>query len=549
MAALMMYSLENESPRSLTKAYEAALTIAAELDVDEVLHRIVDLAREIVPARYAAIGVCNEDGLILDFITSGLASEEIMKIGPLPRGEGLLGVLIRDGEPLIVDDMAADPRSVGFPPNHPPMRSLIGVPIQLGNRVLGDLYLTDALGGSHFTIGDLEVLEVLAAHAATAIDRASLYRQVEEGKQRAEVQRDKLQVVLDNLPLAIFLHGSDSGQLEMANEAAHAMLNDNLNSSDRSNAYELVDTDGNLLPQEALPAERALQGQTVRNQQALLKISDGHTVPVLVQAAPLLDAAGIPIQAVVVLQDVTRLREAEQLKDDFLSLISHEFRTPLTAINGGAHLLAHQGEELDAETGHDLLLDIVSESTKLDRMLANMLSVAAIMAGRLEPDTEPVLVEPLARRISAEVQSRSPGVEFRVDIPRDMPMADGDPDLIGQTIRNLYENAVKYSPNGGEVLTQATYDDQWITLHISDNGIGISPEALPHLFQRFRRPGADPTVRGMGLGLYLSRLLTEAQGGKIAASSAGVGKGATFSMSLRIAADHDDENEERRVDR
>jgi K+-sensing histidine kinase KdpD len=258
-------------------------------------------------------------------------------------------------------------------------------------------------------------------------------------------------------------------------------------------------------------------------------------LPVLAQAAPLRDAAGAVSRAVVVFQDVTRLREAEQLKDDFLSLVSHEFRTPLTAIHGGAHLLAQQGEELDPETRRELLQDVVVESGRLDRMLANMLSLAAVMAGRLQPSTEPVLLEPVARKVAAEVATRSPDFVLQVDLPADLPPAEADPELLAQVLRNLYENAVKYSPGGGEVRTTATCQDGKIVLRVTDQGVGIAPEYVAEVFERFRRPGADPTVRGMGLGLYLSRLLVEAQGGRIAASSPGVGRGATFEVSLPIA--------------
>jgi K+-sensing histidine kinase KdpD len=274
----------------------------------------------------------------------------------------------------------------------------------------------------------------------------------------------------------------------------------------------------------------------------MLERWDGSQLPVLAQASPLRDATGAIQRAVVVDQDVTRLREAEQLKDDFLSLISHEFRTPLTAIHGGAHLLSEQGDELDPETKHELLQDIVVESARLDRMLANMLSLAAIMAGRLQASTEPILLALLVRRVAAEVAVRSPGYELTVDLPADLPAAEGDPDLLAQVLRNLYENAIKYSPGGGEVRTTARQDDGAITIELTDSGVGIAPEHVTEVFERFRRPGADPTVRGMGLGLYLSRLLVEAQNGRIAARSAGIGLGATFAVTLPVAQgwNHDD---------
>jgi signal transduction histidine kinase len=148
-----------------------------------------------------------------------------------------------------------------------------------------------------------------------------------------------------------------------------------------------------------------------------------------------------------------------------------------------------------------------------------------------------VLIEPVARRVVAEIASRSPDHTFLVDLPCGLPAAEGDPDALTQVLRNLYENAVKYSPGGGEVRTTATLDGGWITVSVSDSGVGIAPEAVPHVFERFRRPGADPTIRGMGLGLYLSRMLIEAQGGQIVADSPGVGKGATFSIILPVIDD------------
>jgi signal transduction histidine kinase len=182
-----------------------------------------------------------------------------------------------------------------------------------------------------------------------------------------------------------------------------------------------------------------------------------------------------------------------------------------------------------------VLGDIVGESARLDRMLANLLSLASIMAGRLTPRTEPTLLAPLAREVAAEVAARSPDHDFRVDLPAGLPPAEADPDLLAEVLRNLYENAVKYSPGGGPVRTSASCDDERVTIDVADRGSGIAAEHVPHVFERFRRPGADPAVRGMGLGLYLSRLLVEAQGGRITAGSPGSGLGATFSVTLPIA--------------
>jgi two-component system sensor histidine kinase KdpD len=278
-----------------------------------------------------------------------------------------------------------------------------------------------------------------------------------------------------------------------------------------------------------------MQGERIHNQQLMLQRQDGSQVPIAAHAAPLgADVFGSS-HAIVVVQDVAQLRQAEQLKDDFLALVSHEFRTPLTAIHGGAHLLADAGQSLDEETRRELLADVVAESERLDRMLGNMLSLANVMAGRLPVETEPVLIAPLARRAAESAASRSALHEFFVEIPKDIPPVEADPDLLDQVMRNLYENAVKYAPGGGPIRTTATRDGRWVTITVTDTGIGIASEHVATVFERFRRVGADPRVRGMGLGLYLSRHLVEAQGGHISASSPGPGLGASFSVTLSVA--------------
>jgi signal transduction histidine kinase len=539
-------------PTSIPLAvYEAALVVASELDLEGVLQRIVDLARTVANARYGALGVSDQDGRILQFITSGISQEQRAAIGDLPQGHGMLGALIRDRTPMLVPDIASDRRSVGFPPNHPPMRSLLGTPVLLGDRVLGDIYLTDRLDSQPFDEDDLAAVQLLAAHAATAIERAQLYQQVQESRVRAEEQRDQLRSILDNLPTAIVIQAPPDGRIELANAAAIDLIfgsrfpSGSLPSYDRD--YRFLNADGTPIATTQRPDLRALRGDLIRSRQFQIERWDGTRLPVLVHAAPLRNARGQITQAVVVCQDITRLREAEQLKDDFISLVSHEMRTPLTSIHGGARLLADQRDALDEETQHDLLKDIVVESDRLERMLSNMLSLTAILAGRLEANTEPVLIAPLARKVVTEVAARSPRHDFAIDLPENTPPIEADPELISQVLRNLYENAVKYSPNGGVIRTSASRDGDRVQIQVSDQGIGIAPEHVPHVFERFRRPGADPTVRGMGLGLYLSRSLIEAQDGEIAASSPGPGQGATFAITLPVAAGWAEESESQQM--
>ena len=177
---------------------EASLALTTELDMGLVLQRVVDRSRALVHTQYAALGVLDEQGKYIEqFITSGLDPAVRAQMGELPRGHGLLGALITDGTPIVIPQIGADPRSVGFPPNHPPMHSLLGVPIRSKGKVIGDLYWTDKLvqgkaGGPAYTVfdqNDLRIAEMFATQAAIAIENAQLYRKTQQLAVLQERQR------------------------------------------------------------------------------------------------------------------------------------------------------------------------------------------------------------------------------------------------------------------------------------------------------------------------------------------------------------------------
>jgi len=172
---------------------EATRAIAGELDLDRVLQLIVDRVRELVEARYAAVGIGDARGRIERFITSGMSADERERIGPLPRGHGLLGTIIRDGVSLRIPEIRSHPDSYGFPPNHPPMDSFLGVPVRVAGRPIGNFYLTEKVGPGEFTPQDQELVEMFAVHAGIAIQNARLHRRVQElaiVDERLRISRD-----------------------------------------------------------------------------------------------------------------------------------------------------------------------------------------------------------------------------------------------------------------------------------------------------------------------------------------------------------------------
>ena len=175
---------------------QAAIAITGELDLDELLQRIVDAARALVGCKYSALGVLGDDGFIARFPTSGISATEREKLGAPPRGHGLLGVMLRAGHTLRIPRISEDPRRSGFPPHHPPMTSLLGVPIFVQGKLAGDLYLTDKYDGPEFTEEDEWLVQLLSTHAATALTNAQLHAENTAALRRVSRERARTQALL-----------------------------------------------------------------------------------------------------------------------------------------------------------------------------------------------------------------------------------------------------------------------------------------------------------------------------------------------------------------
>ncbi len=200
----------------LARLVEALLLIGSDLGLVSVLQRIVEAASALVDARYAALGVLDPAGQGLEeFITVGLSEDEMAAIGPKPRGHGVLGVLILDPQPLRLADVGSHPDSYGFPPNHPPMRSFLGVPIRVHGEVFGNLYLAEKTTAAEFTTEDEEVIVSLSAAAAIAIENARLHERLQKAavtEERERIARELHDTVIQRL-FAIGLMLESAGSL------------------------------------------------------------------------------------------------------------------------------------------------------------------------------------------------------------------------------------------------------------------------------------------------------------------------------------------------
>jgi signal transduction histidine kinase len=188
--------------RRLHDLFAASIALNSELSLDALLQKLVETAAELTGAKYAALGVIDETGGELErFLTTGIDAEQHAAIGSLPRGRGILGVLIRDATALRLDNLGDDPRSVGFPPNHPPMASFLGVPVLMRGVAYGNLYLTEKAGGVPFTPQDEELVALLAAQAAVAIENARLYQSAKRWSRQLESLHEVMRSLVEDMEL------------------------------------------------------------------------------------------------------------------------------------------------------------------------------------------------------------------------------------------------------------------------------------------------------------------------------------------------------------
>ena len=514
---------------------ELGRRVTASLDLPTVLSDIVAAACELTGARYGAIGVFDSAGTITDFITHGVSEEDRRRIGDPPVGRGVLGLLQQLQEPLRLADLSKHARSVGFPANHPPMKTFLGTPMGWGEEALGNLYLTEKGGGQEFTPGDQDLLVLFAAQAALAIRNARLHKSV-------ETERVQLQTLVQNSPVGVAVIDAESRRVVIINSEMKRLRGLEHNAGESLDEYLGAALygrpDGRAYATEDLPVIRALtHGERVQAEEIRIELRDGRQIPTLVSAIPMRDHAGKITSAILVVQDTTPIEQIEKLRSEFLGIVSHELKTPLTAIKGSAATALGSRRPLDPDETRELFTIIDEQSDRLRDLVDNLLDMTRIEAGRLSVSPEVADLRAIIREATHTFSRAGSGHEVRAEIPDGIPAVKADRRRMVQVIANLLTNAAKFSPQGTLIDIQVEHDAEKTTVHVRDHGRGISPDRLPHLFKKFSQVHGDAgKMGGSGLGLAICRGIVEAHGGRIWAQSAGEGIGSTFSFTLPTAS-------------
>jgi PAS domain S-box-containing protein len=414
------------------------------------------------------------------------------------------------------------------------LATVVHAPMQSGGRTTGAITVGSRTSREYHP-EVLTFLSILAHHLGGQLD-------VVRGRARAEEERQRLSSLLDTLPEGLMMVRTD-GLVGLYNQAAVDILGEaprDVPVERRAQAYSLRTADGRPLAPPEIPVARALRGETVRAAELLMRRADGTDLPLLVSAGPVRDADGSVVAAVLVFQDISRLKELDRLKDDFINTVSHELRTPTTTIRGGALTLLKRADRLDAETRRQLLQDIAEESERLHHLVEDLLSLSRSQAGmRMAP--EPLRLHRAVNRVILDLGVRVGSHTLTVDVPADLPVIEADPVALDQILRNLIENGVQHSPRGGRVEVTAHVRDSEVVVGVLDRGPGIPDGDLDRVFEPFYRAAATVAsgAQGAGLGLAVCRRLVEMHGGRIWAENRS-GGGAAFRFTLPLAPDEDE---------
>jgi signal transduction histidine kinase len=229
------------------------------------------------------------------------------------------------------------------------------------------------------------------------------------------------------------------------------------------------------------------------------------------------------------------LSEANRLKAELISILAHEMRTPLTSIKGYSTALLMEEATFSPETQREFLQFIKEECEVLESLIYDLLESSVIDAGLLRLEPQPVRLQLLAKAVVDNIANHNQKYRFLIDFPSDFPIVDADPNRIEQVLRNLLDNAVKYSPREGLVVVRGELREDEVVISVADQGVGIAPEHLNRLFEKFFRvkSGLGRHVVGSGLGLPIARAIVESHGGRIWAESK-VGQGSTFYFTLPL---------------
>ena len=484
---------------------EISRALTEELNLDNLLVRILTISAEMLAGQAGLIALRGEHGGWTVAASIGIPDIFLKSLGPL-----LAEVPERE-----------DPARLELPEINRVLQNLtrraslgiltsVGLPLLARGRVIGVIFIFRNYSDI-FSSNDRALLQSFADQAAIAVQNAQLYTQVIREKQRMDA-------MLDSAADGILILAADH-KIERCNPAFLRMLglsSDVVRDQPHEEIIRFTHQKDGVTLEQAQAGGWPLTPYATLYVEGDLERQSGPPLPVGITYAPLLSADGSLINVVATIRDITRFREADELKSTFISVVSHELKTPVALIKGYVSTLRREDASWDRKVFEDSLQIIEEEADRLTELIEDLLDATRLQAGALAINPTDVALDQLAERIAERFRTQTSLHKIGVDFPSDFPVVLADEDRISQVLSNLLSNALKYSPKGGEVRITGQVRPKQVLVCVSDQGPGIAPGDIPHVFDRFYRSvDVSRSTKGAGLGLYLARAVVEAHAGRI----------------------------------
>jgi two-component system NtrC family sensor kinase len=473
------------------------------LDLDSVLAAVVDAAVELTSAEEGSLLLLDEVSGELYMRASKNFQQEFASTFRLPVRNSLVGQVLREGKPLVIDEDTPQKIKTAYL-----VHTLIYVPITFHGRVIGVLEVDHRQTRKAFSGDALTLMMALADYAAIAIENARLY-------EHSEAERSKLETILRDIEESVIVVDHDRRILLMNHKACQAFEVEEQNVAGK----RLKDI---VSHQELLETLRDADEKVPSRVELTLK--DGRVLNALLTPLP---AIGL----VLTMQDITHLKELDRIKSDFVHTVSHDLRSPLTAILGYIELFDRVGpvNEQQREFIHRVQLSVHS----ITALINDLLDLGRIEAG-FDARKEVVPFSAIIHYAMDGVRPRAEekNLVLKVHAPDVLPSVLGNPIRLRQMLNNLLNNSVKYTPSGGSVTLTAQAQAEQLVIQVNDTGPGIPPADQPYIFDKFYRASNIPMdIPGTGLGLAIVKSIVENHQGRVWVEST-PGQGATFTILL-----------------
>lgn len=518
-----LYDIADIKRKELSNLYSMALKLASTLDTEEIADFIEMEAGSIIECDGGTLMI-KGDNYGSDVIFNwGLAPEN-----PLAGNMNPITLASKAILPVVVDDLKNDLEYEEFAKTNEQIGSLVSVPLFASSSVIGAMAVFSSKERV-YNDDNVRLLLTLGSQVAVAIEKAHLYREISEEKQLVEAILRNLNdglLVIDRSGRVVFSNSraEDVLCMRIGNETGIHTISDVL-----LDTYEIKTDDPENFLYEAITSSDS----------AYSIIEEKSRNPHFYQMFTIPFGGKSPARtgSLIIFHDITELKRIDQLKSDFISMVSHELKTPLTSIKGFVSIIM-AGKAGIVSPKQEHYLRIAQQQTEnLSRIIEDLLDLSSIESGALKIRLRPLNIKSIVVNTVENFEERlkDRGLEVKTAIENGLPPVVGDPDRLIQVLTNLLENAIKFTESGGLITINSQIVNEKCEIEVTDTGIGIPPEELDQIFSKFYQVDSSSRRRkgGTGLGLTITRQLVEAMGGHIKAVSI-EGKGSTFTFSLPL---------------